>query len=247
MLGGERPSHRDSADRPQGPLTVPAVHGHLAQHREADEDIVDKAKPVLHDVDHGIGEDADEEALEEPSQAVQPQKRQHQQRRQRELAPCEADGARSAPLQERPSYVCPRCGQSYEGVPDITQSTTTSRSGNEEVSQVEPRNWASDRVETNSGLLSLLCDVKAVWVTWPGRVCALGTQLHSFWVPDMHSHLKMVGKSSRVTSEPGPLVGCLRSGGHVTQECTEAERGMKMEWEELCISFHTTEKKKPKK
>lgn len=42
-----------------------------------------------------------------------------------------------------------------------------------------------------------------------------------------------------MTSEPGPLVGCLRSGGHVTQECTEAERGMKMEWEELCISFHT--------
>lgn len=54
------------------------------------------------------------------------------------------------------------------------------------------RNLASDRVETNSGLLSLLCDVKAIWVMGLGRVCALRTQLHSFWVPDMHPHLKMV-------------------------------------------------------
>lgn len=105
------------------------------------------------------------------------------------------------------------------------------------------RNLASDRVETNSGLLSLLCDVKAIWVMGLGRVCALRTQLHSFWVPDMHPHLKMVRKSSWMTSEPGPLVGCLRSGGHVTQECTETERGMKMEWEELCISFHTKRQK----
>lgn len=45
-----------------------------------------------------------------------------------------------------------------------------------------------------------------------------------------------------MTSEPGPLVGCLRSGGHVTQECTEAERGMKMEWEECAFLFILREK-----
>ena len=206
----------DSADRPQGPLTVPAIHRHLAQHREADKDIVDKAKPVLHDVDHGIGEDADEEALEEPSQAVQPQKCQHQQRRQRELAPCKADRARSARSRSNRATSVLAAVRATKGCPVIIQSNTTSLSGNEEVSQVESRNLATDRVETNSGLLSLLCDVKAVWVTWLGRVCALRTQLHSFWVPDMHPHLKMVGKSSWMTSEPGPLVGCLRSGGHVT-------------------------------
>lgn len=60
----------DSADRPQGPLTIPAVHWHLAEHSQAGEDIVDESKTVLHDVNHGIGEDTDIEAFEEPSQAV---------------------------------------------------------------------------------------------------------------------------------------------------------------------------------
>lgn len=60
----------DSASRPQGPLTIPAVHWHLAQHSQANEDIVDKSKTVLHDVNHDIGEDTDIEALEESSQAV---------------------------------------------------------------------------------------------------------------------------------------------------------------------------------
>lgn len=62
----------DSADGPQWPLTIPAVHGHLAQHSQANKDIVHKSKTVLHDVDHGIGEDTDVEALKESSQAVQP-------------------------------------------------------------------------------------------------------------------------------------------------------------------------------
>ena len=57
----------DSADRPQQPLTIPAVHWHLAQHSQANKDIVDKSKTVLHDVNHGIGEDTDIEALEESS------------------------------------------------------------------------------------------------------------------------------------------------------------------------------------
>lgn len=56
---------------------MPAVHRHLAQHSQADEDVVDKSKTVLHDVNHSIREDTDIEALEESPHAVQPQKHQH--------------------------------------------------------------------------------------------------------------------------------------------------------------------------
>lgn len=51
-------------------IDIPAVHWHLAEHSQAGEDIVDESKTVLHDVNHGIGEDTDIEAFEEPSQAV---------------------------------------------------------------------------------------------------------------------------------------------------------------------------------
>lgn len=61
---------KDSANRPQGPLTMPAVHWHLAQHSYADKNIVDESKTVVHDVNHGIGEDTDIDALEESSPAV---------------------------------------------------------------------------------------------------------------------------------------------------------------------------------
>lgn len=53
-----------------GPLTISAIHWHLVQHSNANKDIVDKSKTVLHNMNHGIGEDTDMEALEEPSQAV---------------------------------------------------------------------------------------------------------------------------------------------------------------------------------
>lgn len=51
-------------------IDIPTVHWHLAQHSQANEDIVDKSETVLHDVNHDIGEDTDIEALEESSQAV---------------------------------------------------------------------------------------------------------------------------------------------------------------------------------
>lgn len=55
-------------------IDMPAVHWHLAQHSYADKNIVGESKTVVHDVNHGIGEDTDIDALEESSQAVQPHK-----------------------------------------------------------------------------------------------------------------------------------------------------------------------------
>lgn len=58
-------------------LTIPAIHWHLAQHRQAHQDVVDESKTILHEVNHGVGEDTDVEALEESPPAVQPQEHEH--------------------------------------------------------------------------------------------------------------------------------------------------------------------------
>lgn len=59
-------------------LTDPSDHspflpsmGTWLQHSQANKDVVHKSKTVLHDVDHGIGEDTDV-STQESSQAVQP-------------------------------------------------------------------------------------------------------------------------------------------------------------------------------
>lgn len=83
----------------------------------------------------------------------------------------------------------------------------------------ESRNLASDRVETNSGLLSLLCDVESrleLW-GWEEGLCSQNPTPVSgslaFEDGFSGSHLKTVREEFWMTSEPGPLVGCLRSGG----------------------------------
>lgn len=75
--GAPRTARDSLAPGVAGPLTTPAIQRHLAQHSEAHQDVVDESPAVLHHVNHGIGEDADVEALEESLKAVQPQKHEH--------------------------------------------------------------------------------------------------------------------------------------------------------------------------
>lgn len=83
----------------QGPLTILVIHGHLAQYRQANQDIVDKPETVLHDVNDRVREDTDVDALKESAQAVDPEKHQHQEGRQGQLAHCNTEGrtVRTAP------------------------------------------------------------------------------------------------------------------------------------------------------
>lgn len=79
----------------QGPLTILVIHGRLAQDSQANQDIVDEPETVLHDVNHGVREDADVATLEESPQAVDPDGHQHQEGRQGQLAHCNQKATQS--------------------------------------------------------------------------------------------------------------------------------------------------------